>query len=233
MQLLSKTGRQYSIGDKNFRETMGLLKEPWVLQACQAGAVGAKHASLVVLATLAQDDSDESRDALLAVLKQATDEKDEWNLRHQLAKVLRYSSKSAFMISFDASVKAALSKKQSIRNKSGWGQKLELHVESLKFSLHLNGKTKEKSVFVWLSIDDSHSSAYAQTLIENGINSDDVSQWPQWIANLVKRHDIVFDWKKAQITSNLLGKYRTQFVNWMQGAEKFPYVETAPKKSRT
>jgi hypothetical protein len=138
-EALSKAGRQYSLGDAAFRETLALLQNPWLLAACQAGAV-AGSSPIVVAAALARDGSEASHDALMAEFERARREaSSEWELRYKLKRIARYATRNVQWKALEAAVHGELDAREAAAaaDERTAARILGLEVKLLAFSASL------------------------------------------------------------------------------------------------
>lgn len=228
LKALSRTTRQYSIGDKAFMATLTDLQEPWLLGAIQAATVS-DDAPLVVLAALAHDGSETSHDALLAEFERARTAKDDWALRYKLKRIWRYAKQNAHMAALDATVKAELAARDGKKAEASLAKKLGLNVELLKFFLEVDGARPKQSrpVHLIISADDRHSNLPTQALglDERDKPPRDFLKVRDWLSAVTKREKIVWNWDLVRVTTNLRGKHRDAMVEWLRGLRETPTAD--------
>jgi hypothetical protein len=224
-QALSKAGRQYSLGDAAFRATLELMQTPWLLAACQAGAI-AGPSPRVIAAALAKDGSEASHDALLAEFERARRDSHEWDLRHKLKKIARYARKNAAWASLEAAVHGELASRDeaTAADEGIAARKLGLELPLLRWSLHLRSNGGQS---VWVIIDDRRRSMSFQYLGRDGARSPrpDVLALPKVLAELAVRDQLTWAWSNARVTTNLRGRKRDAMFEWVQGKRASPRLE--------
>jgi hypothetical protein len=223
LKALSRTTRQYSIGDKAFMATLNDLQAPWLLGAIQAATVS-DDAPLVVLAALAHDGSETSHDALLAEFERARTSKDDWALRYKLKRIWRYAKQNAHMQALDATVKAELASRDGVKAESSIAKKLGLNVELLKFFLEIDGSKPKgaREVHLIISADDRHSGLPTQALGVEDKPPRDFLKVRDWFSSVTKRERITWHWDTVRIRTNLRGKHRDAMVEWLRGDRPSP-----------
>lgn len=117
LKALSRTTRQYSLGDKSFVATLNFLQETWLLEALRAGVVQ-EAAPLTALAALAKDGSEASHDALLAEFERARKDKSDWPLRYKLKRLGRYAKQTPHWLALEESVQRELARRGGKRRSS-------------------------------------------------------------------------------------------------------------------
>lgn len=215
LNAVSKAGRQYSIGDAAFRETLRLLQDPVLLGACQATAVQC-GAPVVVCAALAKDGSEASFDALMAELERARDGRDDWALRYKLNRLHRYAKPGPAFEAFQGAVDAAMNRRDAKKAESSYAKKLGLHVPLLELSVWLV-PVKGPGKFAWVSVSDRHESFSLQTT-DDRPKVTDIKKVPAWLAKL----GVKWDWAGARVRTNLRGKHRTAMLEWLEGKRRSP-----------
>jgi hypothetical protein len=223
LKALSRTTRQYSVGDKAFMATLNDLQEPWLLDAIQAATVS-DDAPLVVLAALAHDGSEASHDALLAEFERARNAKDDWALRYKLKRIWRYAKQNAHLAALDATVRQELAARDGVKAESSVAKKLGLNVELLKFYLEVRGTKPKQSrgVMLIVSADDRHSNLPTQALGVEDKPPRDFLKVREWLASVTRREKIAWVWDEASVRTNLRGKYRDAMVEWLRGLRESP-----------
>jgi hypothetical protein len=221
LKALSRTTRQYSLGDKSFMATLAFLQEPWLLESVQAGVVQ-EAAPLTALAALAKDGSDESHDALLAEFERARNDKSDWPLRYKLKRLGRYAKKTAHWDALEKSVLEELERRDGAKEAGSLAQRLGLNVPLLSFSLTLHGRAKGKkeNIMLWLQGDDRYPSFKSQALELSSKPPQDFTQTAAWLAKITKSERITWNWDEAKLTTNLRGKHRDAIMAWLKGEQE-------------
>lgn len=221
-EALSKAGRQYSLGDEAFRQTLALFQEPWLLAACQAGAV-AGRAPLVVDAALAKDGSEASYDALMAELARALADTDDWQLRHKLKRLKRYARPTPRWQALDAMVDGELRRRtDAMAARPTFAKALGLELPLLGWSIELRGSGGRH---VWLLIEDDGANLQLEYRRADGSREPqptDVRALPQVLAQLAERDGFRWNWSEPLVRTNLRGKKREQFLAWLRGERPSP-----------
>lgn len=217
-EALSKAGRQYSIGDAAFRDTMERFQEPTLLAACQAGTV-AGSPSTVVAAALVKDGSAASYDALMADFERArANTKDDWALRYKFSRLARYAKPTAEWKALHAAVRQELARRDEARatNETSVARALGLGVPLLSFSLWLQGRGPT----VWLTVDDRRGQWSLQVVgqAHAGQREFEPIELPRAIAEAGSG----WRWEEARVTTNLRGVKRTVFLEWLQRRRAHP-----------
>lgn len=232
LKALSRTTRQYSLGDKAFMATLAFLQAPWLLAAVQAATVAA-DAPLTALAALARDGSDASYDALLAEYERARTSEGEWPLRYKLRRLGRYAKPGEHWRSLEALVKQELARRDGKKAEGSLAQRLGLHVPLLDFYLQVDGrktprakrgvtKPGDRSVFLILSGNDHNQNLPSQVLGLDSKPPRDFTEAPAWLAKVTKSERVTWDWERAIVRSNLRGKYRDAMLAWVRGLRPTP-----------
>jgi hypothetical protein len=223
LKALSRTTRQYSVGDKAFMATLSDLQAPWLLGAIQAATVS-DDAPLVVLAALAHDGSETSHDALLAEFERARTAKDDWALRYKLKRIWRYAKQNAHMQALDATVKAELAARDGVKAETSLAKKLGLNVELLKFFLEIDGAKPKgaREVHLIISADDRSSGLPTQALGVDEKPPRDFLKVRDWFSAVTRRERIEWNWAAVRIRTNLRGKHRDAMVEWLRGERASP-----------
>lgn len=229
LKALSRTTRQYSIGDKAFMATLNDLQEPWLLAAIQAATVS-DDAPLVVLAALANDGSETSHDALLAEFERARTAKDDWALRYKLKRIWRYAKQNTHMSALDATVKAELASREGKKAETSLAKKLGLNVDLLKFFLEVDGtrpKQQSRPVHLIISANDLHSGLPTQALglDERDKPPRDFLKVREWLASVTRKEKIEWNWDLVRVTTNLRGKHREAMVEWLRSQRESPIAQ--------
>lgn len=229
LKALSRTTRQYSLGDKSFMATLAFLQERWLLEAVQAGVVQ-EAAPLTALAALAKDGSDESHDALLAEFERARNDKSDWPLRYKLKRLGRYAKKTPHWEALEQSVADELERRDGAKEAGSLAQRLGLNVPLLSFSLTLTGRAKGKRelISLWLQGDDRHPNFKSQALKLDAQPPKDFTQTAAWLTKVTKAERITWNWDEAKLTTNLRGKHRDAIIAWLKG-EQASAVPSAEK----
>jgi hypothetical protein len=221
-QAASKAGRQYSMGDAAFRATLELMQTPWLLAACQAGAI-AGPSPRVIAAALAKDGSEASHDALLEEFERARRDAREWDLRYKLKRIARYARKNAAWASLEAAVHGELSSRDeaTAADEGIAARRLGLDLPLLRWSLYLRSDTPNS---VWVIIDDRRRSLSFQYLGEGSAREPkpDVLDLPRVLAALARRDALTWAWSTARVTTNLRGRKREAMFEWVQGRRPAP-----------
>lgn len=225
-EALSKAGRQYSLGDAAFRETLELMQAPWLLAACQAGTI-ASGPPLVVAAALAKDGSDASHDALMADFERARAGEDDWPLRYKLKRLSKYAKPNAAWKALEAAVKRELERRDGLlaNDTQNVARQLGLDLPLLKWSLYLRGSG---GTMIWVSINDQHSSAGLQYLRRDGSREpdlQDIRSLPARLKEIAERDKLTWNWGEAQISTNLRGAKRAAMLEWAQGKRPSPALD--------
>ncbi|MFT3712717.1 MAG: hypothetical protein QM817_34130 [Archangium sp.] len=223
LKALSRTTRQYSVGDKAFMSALNDLQEPWLLAAIQAATVS-DDAPLVVLAALAHDGSETSHDALLAEFERARTARDDWALRYKLKRIWRYAKQNTYMQALDATVKAELASRDGVKAESSIAKKLGLNVELLKFYLEVDGDKPKgaREVHLIISADDRHSGLPTQALGVEEKPPRDFFKVREWLSNVTKKERITWNWDTMRVRTNLRGKHRDAMVEWLRSLRASP-----------
>lgn len=203
LKSLSRTTRQYSVGDKAFVATAEALQTtPWLLDAVRAATVS-DDAPLVALVALGKDASDESYDALMAEFERARTASDDWALRYKLKRLARYATSSPHLEALDTAVKQELERRDGVKMEGSLAQRLGLNVDLLSFFLEVQGRKPKQTrdVSLIISGNDRHSGLPTQAL---------------------GREKIEWDWAEARVKTNLRGKYREAMVEWVRGLRDKP-----------
>ena len=221
LKALSRTTRQYSVGDKNFVATLLALQEPWLLDAVQAGVVQ-QSAPLTALAALAKDGSDASHDALLAEFERARQDKSDWALRSKLKRLGRYAKQTPHWEALERSVADELARRDGKKQSGSLAQRLGLNVPLLRFSLTLTGRARgqKQLITLWLQGDDRHSNFRSQSLHLKV--PEDFTQLGAWLPRVTKAERITWNWDDAQLVTNLRGKHREAMLAWLKGELPLP-----------
>lgn len=223
LKALSRTTRQYSLGDKSFLATLSFLQERWLLEALQAGVVQ-EAAPLTALAALAKEGSDASHDALLAEFERARNDKSDWPLRYKLKRLGRYAKKSPHWEALEQSVLEELARRDGAKESGSIAQRLGLNVALLSFSLQLTGRARgrNKPITLWLQGDDRHPNFKSQAMEVTPKPPQDFTQIAAWLAKITKADRITWNWAEARLTTNLRGKHRDAMIAWLKGDAKSP-----------
>lgn len=224
LKALSRTTRQYSVGDKAFIATAEYLSAtPWLLEAVRAATVS-DDAPLVALVALGRDASDESYDALLAEFERARTASSDWALRYKLKRLARYSAQSPHLAALDATVKQELERRDGAKVEGSLAQRLGLNVELLKFYLEVRGNRPKqmRDVFLIISGNDHHSGLPTQALGLNDLPPKDFMKVRDWLAKVTRSQKITWAWDEARVKTNLRGKYRDAMVEWLRGLRESP-----------
>ena len=220
LKALSRTTRQYSLGDKSFIATLTFLQEPWLLEALRAGVVQ-EAAPLTALAALAKEGSDASHDALLAEFDRARCSKSDWALRSKLKRLGRYAKQTPHWEALERSVAEELGKRGAAKQSGSLAQRLGLSVPLLRFSLTLTGRAKgHKRINLWLQGDDRHPDDKSQS-VQLEVPPD-FTQLGPWLGRVTKSEHITWDWEGARLVTNLRGKHRDAIVEWLKGERPSP-----------
>ena len=227
LKALSRTTRQYSVGDKSFVATLVSLQEPWLLNAVQAGVVQ-EAAPLTALAALAKDGSDASHDALLAEFERARRDKSDWALRYKLKRLGRYAKQTPHWEALERSVVDELARRDGKKQSGSLAQRLGLNVPLLRFSLTLTGRREGRGdsdagrargqkqlITLWLQGDDRHPNFKSQSL-ELKV-PEDFTQLGAWLPRVTKSERITWNWEDAQLVTNLRGRHREAMLAWLSG----------------
>lgn len=231
---LSKAGRQYSVGDVDFRAAMKLFQTPWLLAACQAGAV-AGNAPVVVAAALAQDGSEASYDALLAELERAKASEDDWALKYKLKRLAKYAKQNEAWAAFLAAVKAELDARDQSMVATSVAKALGLNVALLQFSYDLPGFVRPEGPVTWyLSISDRRDEpVHSQVVPLRELKGPKkVLELPKWLQTVTEARRITWRWGEARVRSNLRGQYLDAFTAWLRGERASPTPDAKPRKPR-
>lgn len=222
LKALSRTTRQYSLGDKAFLATLVYLQAPWLLGAVQAATVAA-DAPLTALAALARDGSDASYDALVAEFERARASESDWPLRYKLKRLGRYAKPSEHWKALETSVKQELARRDGKKAEGSLAQKLGLHVPLLDFYLQVDGrKPGGKTVMLILSGNDQHQHLPSQAIGLDSKPPRDFLQVRAWLTRVTKREAVTWEWDRAVVRSNLRGKYRDAMLDWVRGLRPKP-----------
>jgi hypothetical protein len=223
LKALSRTTRQYSLGDKSFIAALSALQEPWLLEAVQAGVVQ-EAAPLTALAVLAKDGSDASHDALLAEFERARKDKSDWPLRYKLKRLSRYAKKTSHWEALEKSVLEELARRDGDKEPGSLAKRLGLNVPLLSFSLQLTGRAKGKKelITLWLQGDDRSPNFKSQTLELTPKPPQDFTQTAAWLTKVTKAERITWHWDDARLTTNLRGKNRDAMLDWLKGLSPSP-----------
>jgi hypothetical protein len=216
LKALSRTTRQYSVGDKSFIATLTFLQEPWLLETVQAGVVQ-EAAPLAALAALAKDGSDSSHDALVAEFERARRDKSDWALRHKLKRLGRYAKQTPHWEALERSVVEELARRDGKKQSGSLAQRLGLNVPWLRFSLTLSGRARgqKRLITLWLQGDDRHANFKSQSLQLKV--PEDFTQLGAWLPHVTKAERITWDWDGARLVTNLRGRHREAMLAWLKG----------------
>ncbi len=221
---LSKAGRQYSVGDEAFRATLTMfVSSPWLLAACQAGTVAASM-PVVVAAALAKDGSEASRDALMLEFHRAVNAEDRWGLQYKLKRLGRYATKNAAWCSFENAVAGALNARDEVLVQNSFAKELGLRVKLLTLSMQVDGfETGQGPAWLWLRIDDKQQTIDLQSTPNRSFASPKSAlEIPGLIAEVTRRHSLLFRWSEARTRSSLRGKNLEALVAWVRGLRESP-----------
>ena len=223
LKALSRTTRQYSIGDKAFMATLAYLQEPWLISAVQAATVG-DEAPLTALAALAKEGSDESADALVAEFERARTNPSEWALKYKLKRLGRYAKPTAHWKALEESVKQELNRRDGKKAEGSLAQRLGLHVPLLDFHLQVTGRKpkQDKRVLLIIAGNDHNGHLPTQALGLISKPPADFLKVRAWLARVTKAEQVTWDWDEVEVKSNLRGKYRDAMVAWLRGERKSP-----------
>ncbi|MFO0595400.1 MAG: hypothetical protein U0228_08850 [Myxococcaceae bacterium] len=223
LKALSRTTRQYSIGDKAFMATLKELQQPWLLQAIQAATVS-DDAPLVVLAALAHDGTETSHDALLAEFGRARAAKSDWALRYKLKRITRYAKPNAHLAALEATVKAELEARDGVKAEHSLAKKLGLNVDLLKFYLEVHGTRprQTREVFLIISADDRGTGLPTQALGVDDKPPRDFLKVRDWLATVTRKEKVAWNWDAVRLRTNLRGKHRDAMVAWLRGQRETP-----------
>lgn len=222
LNAVSKAGRQYSVGDAAFRQTIALLQDPRLLAACQATAV-AVGAPVVVCAALARDGSEASFDALMAELERARDGRDDWALRYKLNRLHRYAKKGAAWDAFQAAVDAAMGRREAKKAETGVAKSLGLHVPLLELSVHVRAQA---GGWLWLSVSDRHETMSLQSDFTKYRAVTKAAELASRFQEIVKGAKLKFDWAQdVAVRTNLRGKHRAAMLDWLAGKRASPVAD--------
>jgi hypothetical protein len=226
LKMLSRTSRQYSIGDKAFMATLVALQEPTWLAAIQAATVS-DDAPLVVAAALARDGSEASADALVADYERARASDDEWALKYKLKRLGRYAKQNATWQALEESVKRELARRDGKKAVGSLAQQLGLHVPLLDFYVQVNGhKPKQRrGVMLIISGNDHHGHLPTQALGLESKPPADFTRVRAWLAKVTRAERVTWDWDEAIVRSNLRGQYRDAMLAWLKSEQKRPTPE--------
>jgi hypothetical protein len=222
-EALSKTGRQYSIGDAAFRDTLARLQVPWVLAACQAGTIAAP-CSLVVAAALAKDGGEASADALMADFERARADDDDWALRYKLKRLSKYAKATPEWKALSRAVADELARRDGVKAETSCALKLGVGVPLCEYSLSMPG-TRGNSV--WVTISDraqqvSLSISTGAPVGERDLGSTDVLAFPAALAAYASRAKVSWKWGEARVRTSLRGKKRELMLAWLKGERTPP-----------
>jgi hypothetical protein len=223
LKMLSRAGRQYSIGDKAFMATLAALQEPTWLGAIQAATVS-DSAPLVVAAALARDGSDASADALVAEYERARASQDEWALRYKLKRLGRYAKQNATWKALEESVKQELARRDGKKAEASLAKQLGLHVPLLDFYVQVNGRKENqlRAVMLIISGNDRHGNLPTQALGLESKPPRDFTKVRAWLAKVTKLERVMWEWEDAIVRSNLRGKYRDAMLAWLRSERRGP-----------
>ncbi|MDP1823623.1 MAG: hypothetical protein Q8L48_10285 [Archangium sp.] len=226
LKALSRTTRQYSVGDKSFVATLTFLQEPWLLDAVRAGVVQ-EAAPLTALAALAKDGSEASHDALLAEFERARRDKSDWALRYKLKRLGRYAKHTPHWDALEQAVQAELARRDGAKQSGSLAQRLGLNVPLLRFSLTLTGRARgeKERPWLWLQGDDRHPNFKSQALKLDSQPPQDFTQVAAWLTRVTKTGHLTWDWAGAKLVTNLRGKHRDAMVAWLKGERSSPADE--------
>ena len=222
LKALSRTTRQYSVGDKSFIATLTFLQEPWLLDAVQAGVVQ-EAAPLTALAALAKDGSDASHDALLGEFERARRDKSDWALRYKLKRLGRYAKQTPHWEALERSVVQELERRDGKKQAGSLAQRLGLNVPLLRFSLTLTGRARgqKERIFLWLQGDAQQPNYKSQS--QQLKVPEDFTQLGPWLTRVTKSERITWDWNAARLVTNLRGKHREAMLAWLKGEASSPH----------
>jgi hypothetical protein len=218
VRALRKAGRQYSTGDKAFRETLAMFQEPRLLGALQAATV-ADDAPLVVLAALAKDGSAESYDALMAEYERARAGKSDWGLRYKLNRLERYATHNEHWEAFSAAVSEQLQRREEKSAAHGCARRLGLRVPALELRVFLSTHGRG---YVWITISDKRGRFEVQCEPATPRPPDDVRELAAWLTAFTRKHRLSFDWEAADPTCSLRGREREALLSWLRGERETP-----------
>ena len=223
LKMLSRVGRQYSIGDKAFMATLKDLQAPAWLASVQAATVS-DDAPLVVCAALAHDGSDASHDALLAEFERARTSKDEWALRYKLKRIIRYGTKGPHLDALEAAVARELERRDGAKAERSLAKQLGLNVELLDFYLRVTGtKARQASrVSLIISANDRANFLPTQALGLESPPPRDFLKVRAWLTEVTRKEKVTWAWDEADLKTNLRGKYRTAMVAWLRSERESP-----------
>ncbi len=224
LKSLSRTTRQYSVGDKAFVATAEALQTTaWLLDAVRAATVS-DDAPLVALVALGKDASDESYDALMAEFERARTASDDWALRYKLKRLARYATSSPHLEALDTAVKQELERRDGVKMEGSLAQRLGLNVDLLSFFLEVQGRKPKQTrdVSLIISGNDRHSGLPTQALGLDSPPPKDFLLVRDWLAKTTRREKIEWAWAEARVKTNLRGKYREAMVEWVRGLRDKP-----------
>lgn len=224
LKSLSRTTRQYSVGDKAFVATAEVLQTtPWLLDAVRAATVS-DDAPLVALVALGKDGTDESYDALMAEFERARTATDDWALRYKLKRLARYAKASKHLEALDTAVKQELERRDGKKMEGSLAQRLGLNVDLLSFYLEVRGRKPKQTRGVWMIIsgNDRFSGLPTQALGLDDPPPKDFLLVRDWLAKTTKREKVEWLWGEARVKTNLRGKHREAMVQWLRGLRDAP-----------